>query len=110
MSKELTVPICEALPSVHVFIGSDYTASFMRKAKWKPFEIMKSSENFISALNQLGSSEVEGYVCEMYGRRNFNDVNEARLHLFRKMYAPKKDSDPLHKIKSSDPCCLPPYH
>ena len=93
--------------------SSDYTASFMRKAKWKPFEIMKSSENFISALSQLGSSEVvdkdvattiEGYVCEMYGLRNFSDVNEARLYLFRKIYAPKKDSNSLHKIKSSDPC------
>ena len=58
LSKELTAPICEALPSFHAFTGSDYTASFMRKAKWKPSEIMKNSEIFISALSQLGSSEV----------------------------------------------------
>ena len=80
---------------------------------------MKSSERFTSALSQLGSSEVidkdvtatnEGYVCTLYGLRNFNDVNEARLHFFRKMYAPQKTSYPFHKIKSSDSCCLPPCH
>ena len=70
-------------------------------------------------MSALGSSEVihndvaniiERYVCAIYGLRNFNSVNEARLHLFRKTYAPKKYSDPLLKIKSTDPCCLPPCH
>ena len=119
LSNELTDSICEALPSFHAFTGSDYTASFMRKAKWKPFEIMKNSDISMSAQSQLGSSEVvhndvaniiERYVCAIYGLRNFNSVNEGRLHLFHKMYAPKKYSDPLLKIKSTDPCCLPPCH
>jgi len=39
---------------------------------------------------------------------NLNSVNDVRLQLFRKVYAPEKESDLLKKIKASDPCCLPP--
>ena len=44
----------------------------------------------------------------MYGVRNVEEVNEARLHVFRKLYAPSNSDQPLDKVKSSDPCCLPP--
>lgn len=78
---------------------------------------MENSERFTSAMSQLGSSDVidhdvaatlQEYACAMYGLRNLSYVNEARLHFFRKLYAPKQQTDPLEKIKSSDPCCLPP--
>jgi hypothetical protein len=112
LANKLTAPICDALPSFHAFTGSDYTASFMRKAKWRPFGITENSERFTSAMSQLGSSDVidhdvaatlQEYVCAMYGLRNLSYVTEARLHFFRKLYAPKKQTDPLEKIKSSDP-------
>ena len=51
---------------------------------------------------------IEEYVCAMHGVRNVTDVNEARYHLFRKLYAATKPDQPLEKIKSSDPCCLAP--
>jgi len=118
LATELTAPICDALPSFHALTGCDYTASFMRKVKWKPFEIMKDNPRFAAAISHLGGSDVidpdvtalvEEYLCVVYGVRNLTSVNEARLHLFRKSYAPKKEKDPLDKINAADPCCLPPY-
>ena len=105
------------MPSFHAFTGCDYTSSFFRKAKSRPFDLLAKDRRFASAFGQLGSSRsvgaevgaiIEEYVCAMYGVRNVTDVNEARYHLFRKLYAPTKPDQPLEKIKSSDPCCLPP--
>ncbi len=117
LATQLTPPICEALPGFHALTGCDYTASFMRKAKKRPFEIMKKNPRFTEAIKHLGDSDVldpdvtavvEEYVCAVYGVRNLGSVNEARLHLFNKMYAPKRESYPLDKIKTTDPCCMPP--
>ena len=47
-------------------------------------------------------------MCCFYGLKNVCQVNDGRLHLFKKMYAPKTQDDPLGKIKSSDLCSLPP--
>ena len=117
LALKLTPVICEALPSFHAFTGCDYTAAFMRKAKWKPYEVMVKCERFIKAISALGTSDridmdvaatLEEYVCCMYGMKNVRSTNDARLQLFKKLYAPKKQADPMEKIRSSDPCCLPP--
>ena len=50
---------------------------------------------------------VEEYVCYVYGVCSLSSVSDARLQLFRKLYAPEQGSDLLKKIKASDPCCLP---
>jgi hypothetical protein len=98
LAEKLTPPICEALPSLHAFTGCDYTASFMRKAKWRPFEIMKKSRLFTLAMGQLGGSDVIGsdvaatieeYACAVYGVGNLADVNEARLPSFPKALCPR---------------------
>lgn len=117
LATTLTPLGCHALPAFHSFTGCDYTASFMRKAKARPYELMLKNEQFLSAFAQLGASEkvdstvaatIEEYVCCMYGLKNIADVNEARLHIFKTMYAPKRQDHPMDKIKSADPCCLPP--
>ena len=78
---------------------------------------MVKNERFLSTFALLGASEkvdskvsatIEEYVCCMYGLKNLADVNEARLHLFKTLYAPKRPENPMDKIKSADPCCLPP--
>ena len=43
----------------------------------------------------------------MYGLKNLADVNEARLHLFKTLYAPKRPENPMEKIQSAYSCCLP---
>ncbi len=117
LATQLTRPLCDALPSFHALTGCDYTASFMRKAKWKPFKIMRASDKFTTAMSRLGECEVidpdvaatvEEYLCVVYGVNNITNLDEVRLHLFRKLFAPKEKTDPLKKIKAADPCCLPP--
>jgi len=116
LAIKLSAPICD-LPSFHALNGCDYTASFLRKAKWKPFQIIKNNSRFTTAIGHLGDSDVlelggmvtvEEYVCYVYGVCNLSSVNDARLQLFRKLYASVKESDLLKKIKASDLCCLPP--
>ena len=36
--------------------------------------------------------------------KNLADVNEARLHLFKTLYEPKRQENPMDKIKSANPC------
>ena len=78
---------------------------------------MVKNVQFLSIFALLGASEkvdskvsatIEEYVCCMYGLKNLADVNEACLHLFRTLYAPKRPENPMDKIKSADSCCLPP--
>ena len=78
---------------------------------------MAKEQIFSSAFSKLGLydaidddvvSTIEKYVCAMYGVRNVKEVNEARFHVFRKLYAPSNSDQPLDKVKSSYPCCLPP--
>ena len=60
------------LPSFHALNGCDYTASFLRKAKWKPYQIIKANSRFTTAIGHLGDSDVldldgmvtvEEYIC-----------------------------------------------
>ena len=117
LATQLTPTICEALPGFHALTGCDYTASFMRKAKKMPFEIMMKNPRFTAAIKHIGDADVldpdvaavvEEYVCAVYGVQHLRSVNEARHYKFNKMYAPKKESCPLDKIKTTDPCCMPP--
>ena len=117
LAEILTLELCLALPAFHAFTGSDYTAAFLRKGKSKPLKLMECNKKHKEAFTQLGSSEVidrevatilEEYVCSMYGIKNERDVNEVRTRLFKKVYGPGNLNKPLEKIKSADPCCLPP--
>ena len=117
LSSSLGSQLCCSLPALHAFSGSDYTASFMRKGKLKPLEIMRKSQTYLEAFGQLGNSEemsdettanIEAFVCAMYGKYNYQKVNEARCALFLQHNKPTNVNQPLEKIKSSDPSLLPP--
>jgi len=78
---------------------------------------MSKDQRFTSAFSKIGiydavdddvASTIEEYACAMYGVRHTKEVNEARFQVFRKLYAPSNCDKPLDKVKSSDPCCLPP--
>ena len=80
LAIKLSAPICD-LPSFHALNGCDYTASFLRKAKWKPFQIIKNNSRFTTAIGHLGDSDVldlggmvtvEEYVCCVYGVYNLS--------------------------------------
>ena len=111
--------VCEALPGLHAFTGSDFTASFLNKGKIRPYEIMCKSAVFTACFADLGANQglsddeilgtpIEHFVCSMYGRAKITNVNEARLALFQQNYAPQSAHEPLEKIKGSNPSCIPP--
>ena len=117
LAETLTQEICLALPAFQAFTGSDYTAAFLCKGKAEPLKLMESNKKYTEAFAQLGSSEkinqevvtiLEEFVCSMYGMKNERDVNDARTCTFKKLYGPGDLDKPLEKIKSADPCCLPP--
>ena len=37
--------LCVALPRFHAFTGSDYTASFNRKDKFRPLKLLEKNED-----------------------------------------------------------------
>lgn len=78
---------------------------------------MVKNERFTKAVCALGSSDkidmdvaatLEEFECCLHSFKKFSQVSDGRLHHFIKIFAPKTKDDPLGKIKSSDPYCLPP--
>lgn len=78
--------LASAMPGFHAFTGCDFTASFYRKGKAKPFEILEKDKNgtFIEFFVKLTSREEpdqtvsEGFLCSVYGMKGMTDINEAR--------------------------------
>ncbi len=103
-----------ALSAFHAFTGSDYTASFINKGKVRPFDSMEKSKLFISTFAAMGEENndplpiMEQFVCKMYGHPKASTANEARYKIFLKKYAPKKNEEPLEKLKGLNPNSMPP--
>jgi len=71
--------------------GCDFTPAFYGKGKQKPFKILLKNTSFQKSLSDLGRSEkissetfseVEKFVCQIYGIKNVVTVNEARFKIF----------------------------
>ena len=74
---ELDPTILSALPGLHAFTGTDFTASFMSKGKQRPLDIMMKHKPFISAFAMLGGHKeppdetfltIKHFVCSLYGK------------------------------------------
>ena len=116
---QLGEPLCEALPFYHAFTGCDYTSSFDRKGKIKPFKLFKKNPEFQEAFLNLSHSEgifndiksiIESFACQMYGRKKTNSVDQARLEIFVTKYKPKKGYASLNQTqaKKLDSSIMPP--
>ena len=55
---QLGEPLCKALSFYHAFSGCDYTSSFNRNGKIKPFKLLKKNLELQEALLKLPHSEV----------------------------------------------------
>lgn len=115
--KSVDSDFVEALPALHSFTGSDYTAAFYRKGKIRPYNIMEKTPKYAQALALLGHDEeiretvtttIEEFVCELYGERKSASVNETRYAIFQNLYAPKKKNEPLEKIRGAHASIMPP--
>ena len=88
--------VAAALPGFHAFTGSDCTSAFVRKGKKTPYRTMKQNSCFIDTFCNLGSSassisvpvrsELEHFVCTMYGCSKHTRTNEVRSHIFQARY------------------------
>jgi hypothetical protein len=116
LSQTLGPSVCNALPGIHAFTGCIFTSAFARKCKVRPLEILMQSKIYQHAFQQLGETNVpeyatmpaiESFVCTLYEKKNFKNVNDARLALFRIKYAPTFTNKPLAKLRGADASFLP---
>ena len=100
LHEELGSDLCRALPFFHALTGCDYTASFCRKGKVSPLKLLEKYVNiqrtFAAIPNSLELSScvfniVQRYVCLMYRKTGFEDVDEARYEIFLEKYKPRSD-------------------
>lgn len=75
------------MPAFHAITGCDYTATFPRKGKVRPFQILEKNRHRQIVFGTLGVDEtltdaqisgVEEFVCLMYGKHNASNINKAR--------------------------------
>ena len=53
---------------------------------------------------------IESFVCDMYGKKSFSAVNDARLEMLLSKYKPKGRNDSLlANLKKTDASSLPPF-
>ena len=84
LAENLGERLCKALPVFHIFTGSDYTASFSREGKVRPFNLLAEDvdvqDAFYALCNSSGtdinlSNAIEKFVCTMYGKKMFDHVD-----------------------------------
>ena len=109
--------LCAAIARVQAFTGCDFTASFNRQGKVRPLSVMLKNEHFVSAFAKLGEfpetptdlvSDLEAFVCALYRKPSLTSVTKARHVLFQQHFAPKRQMQPLEKIKGTDRSSLTP--
>ncbi|XP_063379234.1 uncharacterized protein LOC134666051 [Cydia fagiglandana] len=119
LSNILGQTLCRALPAFHAFTGCDYTASFYRQGKVKPFNLLKKDKHFQNAFENLNeqfnlsdkqtTNAIEEFTVSMYGIKHCQSVNSARLLLFQKSFATSHNTKHfLNKVKTYNSNTIPP--
>ena len=106
----------EALPGLHSFTGSDYTAAFFGKGKDKALELMLDSPQYTHAFKNLGQGgqadmkTIEQFLCLLYGRKlkDKSNINSIRSSKLLAMTTCKKTGDKWKHIQKVNCCLLPP--
>lgn len=106
----------KALMGLHCFTGCDTTSAFVRQGKIKPKKVLEKHPEFVPVFSGLGeqnhvdedtSRQLETFVCHMYGKPKYTDVNSLRTDIFRQKYQPKSE-EPLSSVDGIDLSLLPP--
>ena len=81
--------VATSLIGMHSMTGCDTTSAFSGRGKKAAFALMKTPR-FRRAMGALGMlfevseqvlADAEAFLCTLYGKPNFNDINELRYHL-----------------------------
>ena len=117
--KELGHGICGALPAFHAYTGCDYTSSFVRKGKVRPFKLLEKSPDYQEAFGVLSAVSTQipvaareslmNFTASVYGAKQNSSINNCRYQKFMQVYAPKgKGKNPLANLRGIDASGLPP--
>eukprot|EP00117_Sycon_ciliatum_P007208 scpid94076/ scgid10417/ len=96
IAEKLSADVCNALPGLHAFTGSDSTSAFAFRGKSAAFNIVRgdgpASESARIAMCELGRAftpltpatldAIERFTCQIYKASKCQHVNEARYELF----------------------------
>jgi len=120
-AEGLDSDVVKALPGFHAFTGCDSTSSFVRKGKKGPLKILLKNTHFVDAFKQLGDqvltfgtttvhgvSSLEAFVCHMYGKPKYENVDSVRCDIFRSRYEPRTTNQALSMQNGIDLSLLPP--
>ena len=108
--------MCSCLPAIYAFTGSDYTSAFVRRGKVKRLQLLQHNNQFIKVFSQFGLQPeldpnnftgIERFVCCMYSRQSYSDVNRLRFDLFQSRYELKADFQKLRVSDGIDVSLLP---
>ncbi|XP_070535408.1 uncharacterized protein [Ptychodera flava] len=106
----------QALVGLHVFSGCDSVSAFRGKGKKKMANMLLTSDTYTNTFQEIGTSwtvsdelmtQIESFVCELYGQGQCSNVNEARYNCFRLgsqndgALPPNKDSLKLHTQRAN---------
>ncbi|XP_070581399.1 uncharacterized protein [Ptychodera flava] len=106
----------EALVGLHVFSGCDSVSAFKGKGKKKMANMLLANDSYTSTFQQLEAvwilsdelfTQIESFVCDVYGKIRCSDVNEARYNCFRLgsqndgALPPNRDSLKLHTQRAN---------
>ena len=109
-----------ALPGLHSFTGSDYTAAFYWKGKLTPLKLLMEEDGneWITAFREMSlptfnkETDIEGFVCALYGSRDSGSTNVVRTRKILKLQTTNKNTGANDKnedrLKMVDCGLLPP--
>ena len=110
--------VANALPALHAFTGCDCTSAFVKIGKIKPVKILEKYANFIPIFQNVGTptfhlkennlEELNKFVCCLYGRPAYIDVNKVRYDMFKTRYDSKSRKQTFAIQDGIDISLLPP--
>ena len=109
--------ICSVLPSKHSFTGCDTTSAFVKQGKIGLLRHVEKNESLMVAFFEPGKStnipdwlfgEFEKFVCSMYGKPKYTNVNKLRYNMVAKKHQSRSDQF-LSCFDGIDLSLLPSY-
>ena len=97
---ELGSELCAALPAFHSFTGSDYTSSFVKKGKVRPFKLLEKTPEYQHAFGNMTIDALFPYATKAilfnftadgYGAMKNKSLGDLRFEKFMKVYRPKRE-------------------
>ena len=107
--------VCSVLPAVHCFTGCDTTSAFVRRGKVAPVKLVEKSQEYRLMFAKFGQEQVcsddlykeaEQFVCVLYGKPKYTEVNKLRYDSF--LNKCQGNGDVLDTYCGIDMSLLPP--